>query len=202
MRKLVFMLKVNNPNSATPHNLDISTHKGARLRIVGNHATVLDVTDDEMTDSELQSWYRSRYSGMGMGIKILYDNDTVVSPVVEKIEKSISVKDESPVEVKPKRTRKTKKVKEAETVEDSVNVQEASTVAKVESKLEPKVNIDIVDVSEIKVSTPVSVDVNVSEVAVKPEAESISVVDNVDNVEKAETNSAGDDFSNLQSYLW
>ena len=103
MRKLVFMLRVNpNPNSTAPKNLEISTHKGARLTITGNRATVLDVTDDEMTDSELQMWYRTRYSGMGMGITLMHDPVVQTTPAKTA---DVKVQVEKPVEQPVKDTK-------------------------------------------------------------------------------------------------
>lgn len=95
MRKLVFMLKVNEgpQRENQSHNLEISTHKGARLLITGNQATVLDVTDDPMTDAELQNWYRSRYSGFGMGISILHDGAVSIVPEASQSVQTVSVPD-------------------------------------------------------------------------------------------------------------
>ena len=100
MRKLVFRLMSLPTGSVTP-NLDISTHLGARLHIVVNRAAILDVEDDPMSDSDLLTWYKSRYSGMGLGISLLKDAPdvpTVPQSVSNEVEAEPVVQEEIPVQ--------------------------------------------------------------------------------------------------------
>ena len=91
MRKLCFRLVTNVPvNAAQPRNVSIITHTGSNLMIRANQTEVLDVTNDPMSDNELLGWYKSRYSGFGMGISILKDAPKAI-PVVPVEEKSVEV---------------------------------------------------------------------------------------------------------------
>lgn len=146
MRKLVFMLKVNpNLSSVTPKNLEISTHRGARLKIVGNQATVLDVTNDEMTDSELQLWYRSRYSGLGMGISIMHDPvEKAVSTEPVQIQENSEIKlPEKTEDKKPRAKKQSKKEQPVEVTEttDVVVPEEKVSVEVSESKVQEKESV-------------------------------------------------------------
>ena len=133
MRKLVFMLRVNARGGAMSvnqtKNIEISTHKGARLLIKGNQATVLDVTDDDMSDAELQTWYRSRYSGFGMGISIIHDPETTVSST------TVESKEPSPEVVVPT-------VKQAKTAGEHTTISEGASIVKVEPKLNTGTKVD------------------------------------------------------------
>ncbi len=198
MRKIVFMLKVNsNPNSVTPKNLEISTHKGARLKIIGNQATVLDVTNDEMSDSELQTWYRSRYSGLGMGITIMRDSESKIHQPVVNTENEIKVESVKDIKVevktekpKAKRTKKeTKKQPEVieikeevkEVKQDNFDVKESTVVAKVEPK-------------EVEISG--SYNTETSDV----QSEASIQTDNSVLTENTEGDAGA--FADLQSFLW
>lgn len=128
MRKLVFMLKVKAPGSLT-RNLNISTHKGARLEVIGNQATVLEIADDDdMSDSELLSWYKSRYSGFGMGIKLVKDLTAKAVPANPKMP-DIKVKVEPAVlEVDPR----TNLVLEADAAKDPVKPETVTSVGEMQ----------------------------------------------------------------------
>lgn len=104
MRKIVFTLRPNMQglNTNLVRNLDISTHKGARLTVYYDRPTVLNVTDDEMSDSELQTWYRVRYSGFGLGIKLVTDETPSVSVSQPKVTNVVSVQDNKKPVVEPK----------------------------------------------------------------------------------------------------
>jgi len=86
MRKLCFKLVTNLPaNSVKPKNVSIVTHTGFNLLLKSYQTEVIDVTNDPMSDNELLGWYKSRYSGYGIGISILKDEPKAapVEPVAE-----------------------------------------------------------------------------------------------------------------------
>lgn len=185
MRKLVFMLKVNpNLNSVTPKNLEISTHRGARLMIRGNQATVLDVTDDEMTDSELQLWYRSRYSGLGMGITIMHDPEVKVS--APEPETKTVVSEEKPVKTK-KQVKKEKPVTVEVKQENIIPVEKVSVVVSEPvapvSKVEPKIQ-----------ENTVPAEVPVEQASIETSIEQVPV--------KADLDEDAGAVAELQSFLW
>ena len=72
MRKLVFSMlsraKVFN------QNLDVSTHVGSHVFVKSGENVVMTLLDDEkMSDGELLSWYRKRYGGLGLIVRVLSD---------------------------------------------------------------------------------------------------------------------------------
>lgn len=80
MRSLIFNLNVNVPkNSGRARNLAIMTHQSAQLLIRSGVPTVLNVTDDNLSDSELLEWYKKRYAGFGLGVTIKSDANVAVS---------------------------------------------------------------------------------------------------------------------------
>ena len=99
MRKLVFMLKVTAPGTLT-RNIDISTHRGSRLEIMANRAVVMDITNDNMSDNDILNWYKTRYSGFGLGIKIMDDSVVKAAPVKVTKTDEVKVEPEKPDVVK------------------------------------------------------------------------------------------------------
>jgi hypothetical protein len=93
------MLKVTAPGTLT-RNIDISTHRGSRLEIMANRAVVMDITNDNMSDNDILNWYKSRYSGFGLGIKIMDDSVVKAAPVKVTKTDEVKVEPEKPDTVK------------------------------------------------------------------------------------------------------
>ena len=98
MRNVVFnLLGQAHCNVPSVRNIQISTHYGSKLFVRPGIPTLLDVTDDPKTDGELLEWYKKRYSGIGLGIKLI--KDPVIKQEPEKVVSEIKVEIEKPVDV-------------------------------------------------------------------------------------------------------